>query len=119
MKMLEALENYLRQRAPQRIALAYSGGVDSTLLLAVLGKMRQKEVFPVAALTMQTVLQNETEIAESKIMAERFGVRQRFSILTRFLCRQCGITGQIDVINAKRPYFADLRCLQKKRGWPA
>ncbi len=116
MKMLEALENYLRQRAPQGIALAYSGGVDSTLLLAVLGKMRQKEAFPLAALTMQTVLQNETEIAESKIMAERFRVRQKIFHFNPFSLSAVRNNRTDRCYQCKKAIFCRFKAFAEKEG---
>lgn len=75
--MPERLREYLQSLAPQGIALAYSGGVDSTLLLAVLAEMKQKRPFPFAALTMQTVLQDGHEMAEAAKLAEKYGVGQK------------------------------------------
>lgn len=75
--MLNRLRKYLRKLAPEGIALAYSGGVDSTLLLAVLGEMRQKRPFPFTALTMRTVLQDSREISEAEELAKKFGVEQK------------------------------------------
>lgn len=75
--MLNRLREYLQNMAPQGIALAYSGGVDSTLLLAVLGEMRRKHPFPLVALTMRTVLQDSEEMAAAEELAEKFGVEQK------------------------------------------
>lgn len=75
--MLNRLREYLQNLAPQGIALAYSGGADSTLLLAVLGEMRRKRPFPFAALTMRSVLQDSEEMAEAEELAEKFGVEQK------------------------------------------
>lgn len=75
--MLNRLREYLQNLAPQGIALAYSGGADSTLLLAVLGEMRRKHPFPFAALTMRTVLQDSEEMAEAEELTEKFGVEQK------------------------------------------
>lgn len=75
--MPERLRKYLQPLAAEGIALAYSGGVDSTLLLAVLAEMKQKQPFPLAALTMQTVLQNGSEMTEAAKLAEKYGVGQK------------------------------------------
>lgn len=74
--MYSRLEEYLQKLAPEGIALAFSGGVDSTLLLAVLGRLCQKQPFPLTALTMQTVLQDSREMAEAEKLTEKFGIRQ-------------------------------------------
>lgn len=52
--MLERLEEYLRKMTSDGIALAFSGGVDSTLLLAVLSRLFRQKNFPLAVLTMRT-----------------------------------------------------------------
>lgn len=75
--MIERLEAYLGKLAGGGIALAYSGGVDSTLLLAALAGLKRKMPFAVTALTMHTVLQNSREITEAKRLAEKFGIEQK------------------------------------------
>lgn len=75
--MLKLLENYLKQKSSQGIALAFSGGVDSSLLLAVLGKLYQENPFPVQALTMHSILQDEQEMSEAKDFAQKFGIKQK------------------------------------------
>ena len=51
---LGALRERLRKIAEGGIALAYSGGVDSALLLAVLAELRREKNFPLLALTMRS-----------------------------------------------------------------
>jgi len=75
--MLDRLEEYLQNLAPDGIALAYSGGVDSTLLLAVLAKLRQKRPFALEALTMRTILRDCEETAAAAELVKSFGVRQK------------------------------------------
>lgn len=72
--MLKRLEDYLRQLALQGIALAFSGGVDSTLLLVILAKLKKEKNFPLKAISMLTILQDEKEIGEAQIIAQKFGV---------------------------------------------
>jgi len=63
--MINRLKTFLKPLTHDGIALAYSGGVDSTLLLAVLAEMQRKQKFPFIALTMQTVLHTSEEIKEA------------------------------------------------------
>lgn len=72
--MQKRLEDYLQRLAPQGIALAFSGGVDSTLLLAILSGLKKKEDFPLKAVSMLTILQDEKEIKEAQNIAQKFGV---------------------------------------------
>lgn len=90
--MIERLKAYLRELTNNGIALAYSGGVDSTLLLAVLAGLKQEKPFAVTALTMHTALQDSQEITEAKGLAEKFGIKQRFSVSIRFPSKLFGIT---------------------------
>lgn len=82
--MLAKLENYLQRLAPEGIALAYSGGIDSTLLLAVLSRMYHRKAFPFRALTMQTALQSPTEINDSKKLASDLKMKQQIFTFNPF-----------------------------------
>ncbi len=75
--MLDELKQRLEPLCADGIALAFSGGVDSSLLLAVLAEMRRERPFPLVALTMRTVLQPPAESAEAAAFAGRFGVEHR------------------------------------------
>lgn len=72
--MLNRLKNYLQNLSVGGVALAFSGGVDSCLLLALLSELNKKNPFPLVALTMQTALQDETEISEAKKIAQLLDV---------------------------------------------
>ena len=76
--MLKALEAFLRPLTSEGIALAFSGGVDSMLLLAVLQKMSEEKSFPLVALTMKTVLQDERDMSEAKQATADLGVKSEF-----------------------------------------
>lgn len=72
--MMERLKSYLRQFAPEGIALAFSGGVDSTLLLAVLKGLRDEMDFPLLAVFFHSVLQTAEERAAAERIAGEVGV---------------------------------------------
>lgn len=82
--MIERLKVYLRELTGGGIALAYSGGVDSTLLLAVLAGLKLEKPFAVIALTMHTALQDSQEITEAEGLAERFGIEQKIFSFNSF-----------------------------------
>lgn len=83
--MLERLRQYLQKLAPEGIALAYSGGVDSTLLLAVLAEMAKEKPFPLAVLTAATPLQDKAEIKAAADIAAGFGVERKLFSFDPFL----------------------------------
>jgi len=71
---LQALEEVLRPLCPGGIELAFSGGVDSTLLLAVLSRIRREKPFPLLALTACSDLLGEEEAPAAAALAARYGV---------------------------------------------
>lgn len=75
------LKNYLREKSRAGIALAFSGGVDSTFLLAVLKELCDETPFPLQALTMRTVFQRPDELSEARQTASSCGVE-----LAEFSC---------------------------------
>lgn len=77
MQKLNELKQWLRDRAPGGIALAFSGGVDSALLLAVLRELREESSFQAAAITLRSIFQNPKEIEEAGRMADQCGIPLR------------------------------------------
>ena len=73
MKELETLRDLLRPYAADGIALAYSGGVDSSLLLAVLAGMRRETAFPLLAVSMHSCFQPEAEAEAVRAGAAALG----------------------------------------------
>lgn len=72
--MIGRLKDYLRQFTPEGIALAFSGGVDSTLLLAVLKGLRDETDYPLLAVFFHSVLQTAEERADAERIAAELGV---------------------------------------------
>ncbi len=70
----ENLLAFLRQYQPGGIALAFSGGVDSTLLLALLRQLQNETTFPWTALTMHSLFQNKDELTEIKNITRQWTV---------------------------------------------
>lgn len=62
MEQLEQLKNLLLEYAPSGIGVAYSGGVDSSLLLFVLKLLQDEHPFPLQALAMYSAFQSEEEL---------------------------------------------------------
>lgn len=74
MHTLDKLKIYLRELAPKGIALAFSGGVDSSLLLAVLKMLHAEAPFPLQALTMHSIFHREEELEQVKAFTAQAGV---------------------------------------------
>lgn len=72
--MIQRLTNFLRPYTAKGVALAYSGGVDSALLLHVLLRMQKEVDFPLAAYFFHTPLHTEEEVREAKRTAKEAGI---------------------------------------------
>ena len=70
----QELKEYLLARADHGIAVAFSGGTDSSFLLSVLKELCDESPFPLKALTMQTVFHQENELDQARQFAEECGV---------------------------------------------
>ena len=69
-RLCAALAPYLKQG----VCLAFSGGCDSALLLAVLAEEKKKQDFPLSAAMIAGPFQTEPEKAEARQTAEQWGV---------------------------------------------
>ncbi len=67
--MIEALSAVIRSCREKGVCLAFSGGVDSALLLALC----VKEKVPVTAVTFQTVLHPKCDLENAKAVATKLG----------------------------------------------
>ena len=74
MTRLQVLKNFLQQYTAGGIALAFSGGTDSTLLLAALAEIQKETPFPLIALTMHSNFQTQEELDNVQKLAEEYHV---------------------------------------------
>lgn len=74
MNPLDPLKEHLRRFTGGGIAVAFSGGVDSALLLSVLAELRSESPFALLALTMQSPFQEQTAAAEAERLARSMGI---------------------------------------------
>lgn len=108
---LERLKQYLRRLAPEGIALAFSGGVDSSLLLKVLSELRQEKYFQTVALTMHTVLQSAEEVNEAEDLAEKCGIEQQILSFNPFALEAVSHNRADRCYHCKKAIFEQfLRC---------
>ena len=69
----ESLCDYLYQYSEEGIAIAFSGGVDSSLLLKLACDIGHKSNRPVLAVTFETKLHPHGDLEEAKALASAFG----------------------------------------------
>lgn len=74
---LEQLKSYLLPLTRDGVTLAFSGGVDSSFLLAVLSGLRKEKDFPLAAFFARTAFQKQGEFEAAAERAARMGVELR------------------------------------------
>ena len=70
---LQRVENFLMPLCQRGIALAFSGGVDSTLLLAILSGMQKKNPFPLLVLNAVSTLQSTQDKEAVQKAAVEYG----------------------------------------------
>ena len=73
--LLEKLETFLMPLCKEGAALAFSGGVDSTLLLAVLSRMQKKASFPLLVLNAVSTLQSVQDKEAVDKAALEYGIK--------------------------------------------
>ena len=71
---LNELRRMLEELSPDGICAAFSGGVDSALLLTVLSEIRARKPFPLFAVVFATAFQTAEETASAMKQAEELGV---------------------------------------------
>lgn len=71
-ELLLRLEQWIRPYCKEGIVLGFSGGVDSSLLLAVLSRLKHENDFPAAAVMMSSPFQSEDECLEAENLAKQF-----------------------------------------------
>lgn len=74
MNSFERLTAHLRPLCADGVVLAFSGGVDSSLLLDALCSLRAEQPFPLLAATMHSAFHTREELARVRSMAEEYGV---------------------------------------------
>ena len=100
MSKYEKLKHFLRKYSTGGIAIAFSGGVDSSLLLNVLKELRQDFPFHLLALTVHSIFQRPEELEKVQEATIKAGIEPSFLAVIRCQSRKSNITRQIVVIGA-------------------
>lgn len=104
--MLDRLKQRLAPLTDGGIALAFSGGVDSSLLLAVLAEMAAEKPFKFVALTMQTVLQSPAEAEQAAAFAKKFGAEHHIFTFNPFAVEAVRFNRTDRCYHCKKAVFA-------------
>lgn len=83
--MLQRLREGMRPLLAGGVALAFSGGVDSTLLLAVCAGLARETGAPLTALTAHTPMQPQAELERARELAKGLGVQMEVLSLNPLL----------------------------------
>lgn len=116
MTRTDELKNFLRERSNGGIALAFSGGVDSTLLLSVLNELCGESSFPLLALTMRSIFQEQKEIAEVKKIAAEYGIELAMLECDPLSIPEVKYNPPDRCYWCKRYIFSEFRRIAKQRG---
>ena len=71
--MIARLKAFLAPYTADGIALAFSGGVDSSLLLAVLAGMKRERDFPLLVVNFHSVFHTASELEEARALGRSLG----------------------------------------------
>ena len=117
--IFEALKDRLWQFAPDGVALAYSGGVDSTLLLAVLAGMQKEKPFPFWAVTVRSVFQTENEWEDARSNVAGFEVNWQMICYDPLHCPEIKNNPVDRCYWCKRHFFRKIFSFaeEKQLGW--
>jgi TIGR00268 family protein len=116
-ELLEKLYNLLEQHSEEGIAIAFSGGVDSSLLLKAACDVSAKRNRPVLAVTFETKLHPHGDLEEARDMAKKFGAIHQTILVDEFTDTEI-MNNPIDrCYRCKRLLFQTLIEYAKEQGY--
>ncbi len=117
MRVKERLKGHLRNYAPGGILLAYSGGVDSSVLLAVLAEMNDETPFRLRAVIFDSALQAGAGLDEAFERARRRGVDVRMEKLDQLAVAGFSENPEDRCYLCKRELLARLLKIAEENGY--
>lgn len=116
--MRSRLLQYLRPLAKEGVALAFSGGVDSTVVLAALAELRRERGFPLLVVTMDHELISSADMETAREMACSLGVEICGMPLPVLHLDDVRTNSRTRCYACKSHFFSHLRRLAAARGIP-
>ena len=114
--LLQKLESHLRSFCGDGVLLAYSGGTDSSLLLAVLCRIRETADFRFEAVMMDSVFQKTGEAEEARGTAEFSGAPFRVIGYDPLAIPELKYNPKDRCYHCKRHFFSALRKFADNNG---
>lgn len=106
----ESLKHTLLSRAENGgIALAFSGGTDSSFLLALLKELKEEKSFPLKAFHMHSLLQTPEELVRAENRAEAAGIELEVFDIKPFEVPEIISNSPLRCFHCKRRIFAEIR----------
>lgn len=116
--MRSRLLQYLRPLAKEGVALAFSGGVDSTVVLAALAELQRECGFPLLVVTMSHELISSADIATAREIACSLGVEMCEMPLSVLHLDDVRTNSRARCYACKSHFFSHLRHLAAARCIP-
>lgn len=98
------------------IALAFSGGTDSSFLLAVLKDLNEEKPFPLTAFHMHSILQTSEELEGAVNRAKEAGITLEIFDINPLSIPEISNNSPLRCYHCKRSIFAEIRKRADKNG---